>query len=47
MDEYAALIIPDDDCHLHDLANDKQINLDDISNLDTQAFKNKITGHLR
>ena len=46
VDEYAALIFPPDhgDCHLHDLANDKHVNLLDVSHLDTQAFKNKITG---
>jgi hypothetical protein len=44
VDKYAALIFPDGDCHLQDIANDKQINLLDVSHLDTQAFKNKITG---
>jgi hypothetical protein len=43
VNEFNALIIPDGDCHLHDLASDKQVNLLDVSHLDTQAFKNKIT----
>jgi hypothetical protein len=43
-EEYAGSIFPDGDCHLHDLANDKQINLLDVSHLDTHAFKSKITG---
>ncbi len=43
VNEYTALIIPDGDCHRRDLANDKQVNLLDVSHLDTQAFKNKIT----
>lgn len=44
VDEYSGLIFPHGDCHLHDLANDTLINLLDVSHLDTQAFKNKITG---
>ncbi|KAI2492718.1 hypothetical protein MHU86_21825 [Fragilaria crotonensis] len=44
VDEYSGLIFPHGDCHLHDLANDVLINLLDVSHLDTQAFKNKITG---
>ena len=41
--EFTALIIPDGNCHLHNLTSDKQVNLLDVSHLDTQAFKNKIT----
>jgi hypothetical protein len=44
VNEFIALIIPDGNCHLHNLASDKPVNLLDVSHLDTgKASKNKIT----
>jgi hypothetical protein len=39
VNEFIALIIPDGNCHLHNLASDKPVNLLDVSHLNTQAFE--------